>query len=157
MQKSLRLEFVPYTIQTSDETVARRTEVVQRLDDLGHIDGSSGEVNTTEVGWLARINGTTEFDVLDFSVQQTSDGKVAVSVAAIVDAVAIGIPAGGESSEAEPTDEQRREGERRRLVTNRLQFAQRQMGPDAGLYVRPAQPSDSLAEQVAGNAQAVAQ
>lgn len=155
MQNSLRLEFVRCTVQASYETVARRTDTVQRLNNLGHIDGPSGEVNTTEAGWLARVNGLVEFAVLDFNLQQTDDGKVAVSLIAVADAVSIGLPPGGKSPEAQPSEEQRRQDERRQLVTDRLEFAQRQMGPEAGSYVRPAAPFGSLAEQAAANAEAV--
>jgi hypothetical protein len=91
MQDAIRVEFVPRTVPADDSTIAHRENVMQRMQNLGHIDPADGEVNATETGWSARINGT-EFPVLDFSLQKLDDGKVAVSLVAIADSVQAGDP-----------------------------------------------------------------
>lgn len=118
MQKPIKVEFVPRTVTASAETIARRADTVQRLDNLGHVDTASGDLNTTEMQWCARINGT-EVAVLDFGVQKLDDGRVAISLVAVADTVSIGAASG-----STPTEAERVETERRRLVVEGLEFAQ---------------------------------
>jgi hypothetical protein len=153
MPNPVKVEFLTRITPASDDTMAQRRDVVRRLDDLNHLDASTGEVNTTTREWIARIGGV-DVPLLDWSVQKLDDGKVAVSLVAVVDAVAAGdeLLAGGVPQGSVEDDGKVRADERHQMVLDRLEFAHRQMGPEAAGYVRPASPLGPLGEQVADNA-----
>lgn len=125
MNNPSRVEFVTRTVTATHETIARRRDVIQRLDDLDQVDASAGEVNTTDQEWVARIGGT-EMPVLDWSVQKLDDGRVAVSLVAIVDAVAAGdlYPEVITAPLQNDDSDQDRSDERDRLIADRLNFAE---------------------------------
>ncbi len=118
MHNPISVEFVPRAIPATADTVARRTEVASRLDDLGHLNAATGEVNATETQWHAII-GDAEIPLLDFDVQKLDNGQVAISIAAEVGAVSIGGKP-GTAHDAGSSDDTRRQ-----LVTERLEFAER--------------------------------
>jgi hypothetical protein len=126
MNSPVKVEFLTRTVPASDRTVAGRREVVQGLDELGHVEASVGEVNTTEREWIARIGGT-DLPLLDWSVQKLDDGKVAVSLVAVVDAVTAGDP---KLTQTQPVGLDENDAEehaeaRNRMVMDRLEFAER--------------------------------
>jgi hypothetical protein len=120
----MKVQFLARDVPASSGTVSRRADVVQRLDGLGHIDATAGEVNTTEKQWIARIGGT-DLPVLDWSVQKLDDGMMAVSLVAVVDAVSAGDPGLADDAASDVTDELARAAERQQMVVDRLEFAQR--------------------------------
>jgi hypothetical protein len=122
MHNHVKVEFLPSRIPASDDTIARRTEVGQGLDNLGHIDATAGDINTTEVRWVARIGGA-EMEALDFSIQKLDDGRVAVSLVAVVDAVSIGDENAAVMTAVPVDEEEDAEETRRRVVEERLAFA----------------------------------
>jgi hypothetical protein len=145
----MRIEFLSRDVPASPRTVEHRAEVTQRLDDLGHIDAATGEINPTEKQWVALI-GETEMPVLDWSVQKLDDGQIAVSLVAIVDGISAGDP-DVVAKVQQQDEEQARSDERNRMVVDRLEFANR-----ASHFVRLASPNDALGQQVAQNAEASA-
>ncbi len=137
MHNPITVEFISRTTPASNQAVAARADLTQHLDDLGHIDASTGEVNTRTTQWYARIGGT-ELALIEFSLQHLDDGKVAISLAAVVDRVQVGAVPDGPVAGGEPGDE-----ERLRMVTDRLEFAERAT-KDVGLRdvtLRPANPA----------------
>lgn len=153
MHNPIKVEFARRQFPASDETVARRVNTVERLDNMGHIDSDAGKVNTTETQWCARLGDTT-VPVLDFSVQKLNDGRVAISLVAVVDAVSIGDPDGAEPATSPTADEQAVE-ERLRMVVDRLTFAE-QVGRETTALTTLAalrERMPSLGPQVAANAE----
>ncbi|GAA0494751.1 hypothetical protein Ade02nite_19780 [Paractinoplanes deccanensis] len=75
-------------------TLADRADAVQRLDNLGHIDATAGELNTTSAGgWQARVNDGEPFPVHDFALSPSGDGGQAVlNLVLPVGALSVGAP-----------------------------------------------------------------
>ncbi len=132
MQNLPEIRFHRQVVTASEETIQRRADAVERLSNLGHIDGASGELNTTETRWTAQI-GDTEFVVMDFAVQKGDDGQLSISLAALADKVSFGArePEAG----APLKDEERALADRHQLVVDRLTFAnQTSMGEQVATH-----------------------
>lgn len=97
MQNAVRVELVPVQAPAPREVLAERTEVVQKLAELGHIDPAAGRVNDSAQGWLARINGV-ECACLGYEIAPAPEGgRAVVSLVFEADAVSIGeMPSAGQ-------------------------------------------------------------
>lgn len=91
MPSHLKVEITPVMVGADEHTLTRRAAVAQRLDNLGHIDASTGEINTeTTAGWQATINGTTV--PIDGYAAEPDGNRVLLSLVLPVDALSIGCP-----------------------------------------------------------------
>ncbi len=132
MQNLPEIKIRRRVVAASEQTIARRASVVERLDRMDHIDASTGELNTTETQWVAQI-GDAEFVVLDFAVQKLDDGQVSISLVAIADKVSVG----GQDVKPSPTEDEQAEDDRHQMVVDRLNFAnQATLGEQVAQNVR---------------------
>ena len=75
MNNDVRVELVRVQRPADPATVSQRVDLVERMEGMGMVDASTGEVNTGTTAWLARVNGV-EFEVLDFALQQGDEAPV---------------------------------------------------------------------------------
>jgi hypothetical protein len=90
----IRLEIVPRTAEADPETIAYRADTVERLRDLGQLDGT-GEVSTTVTAttWSLRF-GAVEIPLEAFEVRPPEEGgRSMVSVVIAADSVQVGAAA----------------------------------------------------------------
>lgn len=85
----IRVEITPVVTNADEQTLAQRAEVVQRLENLGHLTAADGELNTEQtLGWQATVNGAV-IPLEAFDVRPDDDGQVLVSLMIAADEVSV--------------------------------------------------------------------
>jgi hypothetical protein len=95
MDKHVRVEIVPRTVDADEGTRAGRGETVEKLANLGLVeDPASGEVGgQATVGYTVTV-GASVLEVAGYAVEPGDDGRAVVSLLLSADAVQIGtVPA----------------------------------------------------------------
>jgi hypothetical protein len=92
MHESVHIAITPLVVDADPETLAHRTAIAQRLQNLDLLDAADGEVNTTEVrGWQVTVNDAITVPLVDFAVSPAEgDGQALVSLVVPADMVSVG-------------------------------------------------------------------
>ncbi len=89
MTEHVRVKIVSRTVDADPETLKQRQDIVERLRDLGQLDGD-GDIDRTTARWFARF-GEVEVPLDAFEVQPPELGRKAlVSLLIAADSVQVG-------------------------------------------------------------------